>query len=99
MENKEFREAVAALLKDPSKRQATAEMIVEFAQPGHIITDVIGMMLNTRSLKPGDSLVKKVRKGIKVYTFVPGQIPLKSEITVAERINYVLDGAVVSVTA
>lgn len=98
MENKETREAVAALMKKKDY-EAMAEMIVEFAQPGHIGTDVIGMLLNTRRLNPGDQLVKKVRKGIRVYTLVPGSIPLKSEITIAERMNYVLDGAVVSVTA
>lgn len=46
-----------------------------------------------------DALVKKVRKGVKVHTFVPGQIPLSSQITVSERVNYVLDGAIVDVNA
>ena len=50
------------------------------------------MLLNTRSLKPGDSLVKKLRKGIEVRTLVPGSIHLASEVTVSERVNYVLDG-------
>lgn len=44
-----------------------------------------------------DSLVKKIRKGIKVWTFVPGAIPLSSQITVSDRMNYVLDGAIVDV--
>jgi hypothetical protein len=47
----------------------------------------------------GDILVKKVRKGIKVRTLVPGSIHLKSEITVQERMNFVLDGADVGVMA
>lgn len=97
--DKELQQEVAALMKDSSKREALAEMIVEYGQPGHVTTDFIGMLLNTRSLKLGDSLVKRVRKGIKVYTFVPGSIPLSSEITVSERANYVLDGSVVTVTA
>lgn len=99
MENKEIKEAVASLAKDKARRQELSEMLVEWVQPGHIVQDVIGMILNTRSLNPGDQLVKKVRKGIRVYSFVPGSIPMKSEITVSERMNYILDTAQVSVTA
>jgi hypothetical protein len=90
---------VASLMKDVSKREEFAEMMIEYIDPQHITTDFVGMLLNTRSLKPGDSLVKKVRKGIKVYTLVPGSIPLASEMTVTERMNYVLDGSIVEVTA
>jgi hypothetical protein len=96
---KELQDAVASLIKDSGKRDALAQMIVEYANPGHIGTDFIGMFLNTRALQPGDQLVKKMRKGIKVRTLVPGAIHLKDEITVSERMNYILDGAVVSVGA
>lgn len=98
MEKNELREAAASYLKDPSKRQSAAEMIIEYSQPGRIVTDFVGLLLNTRNLMPGDMLVKKVRKGINVHTLVPGSIPLKSEITVTERANYVLDGSIVAVT-
>lgn len=94
---KELKDAVASLVQDSGKRDALAQMIVEYAQPGHIGIDVIGMLLNTRALQPGDQLVKKMRKGIHVRTLVPGAIHLKDEITVSERMNYILDGAVVSV--
>jgi hypothetical protein len=96
---KELQDAVASLIKDSGKRDALAQMIIEYANPGHIGTDFIGMFLNTRALQPGDQLVKKMRKGIKVRTLVPGAIHLKDEITVSERMNYILDGAVVSVGA
>jgi len=100
MENiKEVKEAAASLMKDRSKREAFAEMLVEYVQPNHITLDVIGMLLNTRQLNPGDLLVKKVRKGLKVWTHVPGAIPLKGEITVSERANYVLDMAVIGAQA
>lgn len=99
MDEKELKEAIAGLMKDKSKRDALAEMIVEFVQPGHITVDYVSMLLNTRNLNPGDLLVKKVRKGIEVRTLVPGAMHLKSEITVQDRINYVLDGADVGVTA
>lgn len=46
-----------------------------------------------------DALVKKVRKGIQVRTLVPGAVHLASELTVSDRINYILDGADVKVTA
>ena len=69
---KELQDAVASIIKDSGKRDALAQMIIEYANPGHIGTDFIGMFLNTRALQPGDQLVKKMRKGIKVRTLVPG---------------------------
>lgn len=97
MDELKLKEAIASLLKSGDK-EAIAEMLVEYVQPNHILTDFVGMLLNTRSLNPGDSLVKKLRKGIEVRTLVPGSIPLASEITVSDRVNYILDGAVVKVT-
>lgn len=98
MEENKLKEAVAGLLKD-GNREALAQLIVEYAQPGHITADFISLLMNTRRLNPGDALVKKVRKGINVRTLVPGAVHLANEITVTERINYVLDGADVKVTA
>lgn len=92
-----YKEAIAELLKD-GKREALAQLIVEYVQPNHLTNDFVSMLLGTRSLNPGDALVKKVRTGIKVRTLVPGSIHLASEITVRDRINYVLDGADVKVT-
>jgi hypothetical protein len=97
--DEKLREAVAGVMKDESQRQALAEMIVEWIQPNHIAVDFISMLLNSRSLNPGDMLVKRVRKGINVHTLVPGQMTLKHEITIADRMNYMLDYAVTSVTA
>jgi hypothetical protein len=99
MDEKELKEAVAELAKDKNQRAAFAEMITEWLGVNHITTDFVGMLLNARSLNPGDSLVKKVRKGLKVRTLVPGSMPLAGEITVSERINYILDGAIISATA
>lgn len=93
----ELNQAVAELLKT-GDRDALAEMIVEYVQPNHITTDFVGMLLNTRSLKPGDSLVKKLRKGIEVRSLIPGSIHLASEVTVTDRVNYLLDGSDVKVT-
>lgn len=70
MEDKELKEAVASVMKDSTKRQELAELIVEWANPGRIGPDVISLLMNTRSLKQGDQLLKKVRKGIEVHTFV-----------------------------
>jgi hypothetical protein len=87
----------AASLAD-TDRQAYAELITEFIEPNHITTDYISMLLNSRSLQPGDALVKKIRKGIEVHTLVPGSVHWAHEITLSERMNYVLDGADVKVT-
>ena len=97
MDETKLKEAFASLIKE-GKREAVAQLIVEFVQPQHIATDFISMLMNSRTLAPGDSLVKKIRKGIRVHTLVPGAIHLASEITVSDRINYVLDGADVKVT-
>jgi hypothetical protein len=95
--NKKMEEAFASILKRGDK-EALAALLVEYVQPNHITANFVGMLLNTRTLKPGDSLVKKMRKGIEVRTLVPGSIHLASEITVRERINYILDGADVKVS-
>lgn len=92
MNQDELKQAVASYF-EKNDREALAELIVEYVAPNHITTDFVGMMLNTRSLKPGDALVKKTRKGINVRTLVPGAVHLSNEITTSERINYILDGA------
>jgi len=97
MDETKFKEAIASLLKE-GKREALAQLIIEYVQPNHITADMVSLLLTSRSLNPGDALVKKVRKGIKVRTLVPGRIHLASELTVSDRINYVLDGADVKVT-
>lgn len=94
----ELKQAIASLMTDKSQRDAFAEMLVEYVQPNHITTDFIGMLLNSRNLKPGDSLVKKLRKGLEVHTLVPGSIHMAHEVTVTDRVNYMLDGGDVKVT-
>ena len=97
--NKKFKEAYASLAKNKNQREALASLIVEYIDPRHITENVVGLMLNTRNLDPGDALVKKVRKGIEVRTLVPGAVHLASEITVSDRINYMIDGADIKVKA
>lgn len=98
MDENKLKEAFASMVKD-GKRDALAALIVEYVQPTHISTDFVSLLMNSRRLNPGDALVKKVRKGINVRTLVPGAIHLANEMTVSDRINYVLDGADVKVTA
>lgn len=98
MDELKLKEAFASLVKE-GKREALAQLIVEYVQPGHIATDFVSLLMNSRRLNPGDALVKKVRKGINVRTLVPGAVHLASELTVSDRINYILDGADVKVTA
>lgn len=95
---KQLNEQVASLAGDKNKRDALAALIVEFVQPTHLANEFVSDILSTRALKVGDALVKKVRRGIKVRTLVPGSIHLASELTVEDRINYILDGADVKVT-
>jgi hypothetical protein len=97
-DDKKILEALASKMKNRSERDAFAAIIVEYVQPNHITGEFVSGLLPTRSLNPGDSLVKRVRKGITVRTLVPGAIHLASELTVSERMNYILDGADVKVT-
>lgn len=91
MEEMEFKKAYAEMAKSKDKRESLAELIVEYVDPKHVTYDIVGMFLNTRSLNPGDALVKKVRRGIEVRQLVPGQNTLSSQITVKEVVNYNLD--------
>lgn len=98
MEEKNLKDALASLVKK-GDMSAVAALLVEYIDPVHVTADIIGLLLNTRSLSQTDTLVKKVRKGIKVRTLVPGRIHLASELTVSDRINYALDGLDVKVHA
>lgn len=98
-DTREYKEALAALA-DMMKhdRDAFAQVLVEFIEPNHLSRQVLDLFLDTRSLDAGDVLVKKVRKGVEVHTLVPGAVHLAHEITISDRINFVLDGADVKVT-
>lgn len=96
-EKEELQRSIAEIMRDPAQRHSLAEFIVEYIEPNHIPTTLMSALLDTRVLNPGDLLVKKIVKGIKVHTMVPGQIPLKHEVTVSERANYVEDYAVTGV--
>lgn len=95
--NKE--QEIQAALASVSKKdpEALAAMIVEVFQPQHIALDAIGLILNTRSLQPGDMLMKRCRKGITVRTLYPGAIHLSNEVTVEDRAWYNLEGMDVKV--
>lgn len=98
MSEKNYKEALAAVMQDAEQREALAQILVEFLEPGHLTNEFVSVMLGTRSLEAGDLLVKKIRKGVEVRTLVPGAVHLASEITISDRINFVLDGADVKVT-
>jgi hypothetical protein len=97
--DEKIRESIASLMKDRGQREKLAQLLVEYIQPHHLTVDFISLLLNSRAMNVGDVLVKKVRKGIKVRTLVPGSIHLKNEITVTERLNWILDGADVGINA
>jgi len=97
MEKNELKELVASAFAS-GDREAMAQLIIEYVDPTHITGEMMGLLLDTRALNPGDALVKKVRKGLSVHTLVPGSVHMAHEITVQERVNYVLDGADVKVT-
>jgi len=89
----EFKKAYASLAGDKAQRDALASLIIEYIDPNHITENIVGLFLDTRAMKPGDAMLKKVRRGVEVRTLVPGSIHLASEITVNDRYNYMLDGS------
>jgi hypothetical protein len=102
MENKEitqeFKDAYSAVAKDKSQRDAFSELIVKWIQPNHLSSNLVSLFLNTRSIKSGDAMVYKVRRGMEVRKLVPGTIPLQSEVAVNDRINYAVEFAQVGLT-
>jgi len=54
--DKKFKEAYAAMAKDRTQRDALAALITEYIDPKHVTQDIVGLLLNTRSLKVGDAL-------------------------------------------
>jgi hypothetical protein len=53
MEEKELKEAIAGLMKDKTQKDALAQLIVEYIQPGHIVVDFMSMLMPSRQLNPG----------------------------------------------
>jgi hypothetical protein len=98
MDNEQFKKAYAELAKTKASREALSQLIVEYIEPKHVTQNIVGMFLNTRAMKPGDALVKKVRRGIEVRQLVPGQTTLSSQITIKENVNYNLDQAYAEVS-
>ncbi len=66
MDEIKLKESVASILQSGDK-EALAQLVVEWAQPGHVVEDYIGLLLDSKTLNKGDATVKRVRKGIKVH--------------------------------
>lgn len=52
MDELKLKEAFASLVKE-GKREALAQLIVEYVDPGHIVTDFVSLLMNSRRLNPG----------------------------------------------
>lgn len=95
---KELKESFAAMSKDKSQREALSQLFIEFIAPNHLSQNIVGLFLNTRTLKPGDALIYKVRRGLEVRKLIPGSVHLASEVSTTDRINFTLEGAQVGAT-
>ncbi len=80
--------------QDFNGHSAFAEAIVEDIRPNHLSFELTNVFLPTRQLNPGDSLVRRVRKGFRVRTFVPGTMHLADQISMGEIYTYVLDSII-----
>lgn len=84
-------EAARTAGQDMNGHSAFAEAIVEDIRPNHLTFDLTNVFLPTRSLQPGDSLVRRVRSGFRARTMVPGTMHLADQIQIGEIYTYVLD--------
>lgn len=66
----EQKQAWASIVKDRGNRQGMAEVITEIIKPNHVTNTYMNYLLRSRSLNSGDLLHKRVRKGMKVHTYV-----------------------------
>lgn len=82
---------VASQVGTTNGRSAFAEAIVESIEPQHLTFELINQFLPTRQLQPGDSLIRRVRKGFRVRTMVNGTMHLADQISMGEIYTYVLD--------
>lgn len=84
------REALAELAN--SDRRAFAEIITEYVDPVYLTTDIMGQFMGTRTLNPGDTLVKRFKGKYHVQQIAPGQITLGEQITIRDKaVSYNLD--------
>lgn len=66
MDKNKLRLALAEKVKTISTqagRSAFAELLIETIEPNHLSLDIFSLFLPTRQMNPGDTLVRKVRKG------------------------------------
>lgn len=90
--------AFASVAKTEASRNALASVIIEWVKPNHLTQELMSLFLDTRQLKPGDILMKKLRRPhIKVRQFVPGTIHIADEIEVTDRLNHILNSNVIKV--
>lgn len=94
------KKALSSLSQTEASRRELAAAMIEWIKPNHLTSDLISLFLDTRQLKAGDPIIKRLRKpGIKVRKMVPGTVHLADEIAVTERINYTFDSHIVKVMA
>lgn len=70
---------------------AFAELITESINPNHVTLGILDAFMNTRALKAGDVLTKRVRTGVPVYTMVPGTRHMASQVFARDVMTYALD--------
>jgi hypothetical protein len=76
-------------------RSALAEIIVESVEPNHLSLAIFSQFLPVVSLKPGDSVMRKVRRGrYPVRQLVPGTSHLTDTVYSADKVAYMFDALI-----
>lgn len=92
----ELKTAIAEHAKNagnsPNGRSALAEIIVRSAEPNHLALDIFNMFMPVTQLNPGDSVMRKVRRGrYPVRQMVPGTMHLTDTVYNAEKVAFMFD--------
>lgn len=87
-----YAEAAKTIGNTPGRNSAMAETILELVNPSHLSLDIFSSFMPVRTLNPGDSVQRRVRKGkYRVYTMSPGSHHLTSATNFLDQYAYNFD--------
>ena len=104
MNEQELKSAIAEVVKSAGTasdgKSAYAELVVRMANMNHLSLDIFNTFMPVTTLKPGDEMMVKVRKGrYPVRAMVPGSMHLADQVHVQDKIVRSFDRLIAGATA
>lgn len=76
----------------PGMQSAFAELLIKVVEPTHLSLDIFSAFMPVTQMKPGDTVMRRVRKGkYPVRTMVPGSKHLIDATVYQDQMNWVFD--------